>query len=202
MASLSPRSSLGALLFVLALLISAVSAVDRGPGSNRFKADASPMQVISDGKETTTNIPWQAPKLIPIGIASHLPPHDISVVNTPSTTTPRLVQKLALDDTSSSSLGAFNVKAVAYVGISFFLDLAAPTNSLVNFLVGNDTANLFAKTAPAGNDAVDYKQLADVEVVVFDDECDGAAGAASPRRKIAGMSVALVLVMIFFTVWM
>ncbi|KAH6885887.1 hypothetical protein B0T10DRAFT_462134 [Thelonectria olida] len=174
--------SFGALLCVFALLIGAVSAVDRGPIVHRsgnhnnrlIRADASPMQVVSNG------------------IASQLPPQEHIVVpsDDASSATPRLVQKLPSSD-FDDVVGSFNVKAVAHVGIAFFLDLAAPTNTLVSYLVGNDTVNLFAKTVPARNDDDD-------DDAFFDD----GSGAASPRRKIALMSIALAMVMIFFTVWM
>lgn len=93
------------------------------------------------------------------------------------------MEKLSPSTFSVSPIEAasFNVKAVAHVGINILLDLAS-SNSLVGYLIGNETT-----TFPKSDSTDDVVK-------------DGSA--ASGRRQITGMSVALVIVMIFFAVWM
>ncbi|KAH6999808.1 hypothetical protein EDB80DRAFT_123743 [Ilyonectria destructans] len=118
------------------------------------------------------------------GIASQLPPQDRRLVTSDDRdSAPRLVEKLSPSTFSVSPIEAasFNVKAVAHVGINILLDLAS-SNSLVGYLIGNETT-----TFPKSDSTDDVVK-------------DGSA--ASGRRQITGMSVALVIVMIFFAVWM
>lgn len=117
------------------------------------------------------------------GIASQLPPQDRLVASDDHDSSPRLIEKLSSTTFSVSSVEAasLNVRAVAYVGISILFDLAS-SNSVVGFLIGNDSTSTFAKS--------DFTDV------------DDNGNAASGRRHITGMSVALVIVMLFFAVWM
>lgn len=120
-----------------------------------------------------------------IGIASQLPLRNHRrITSEESDSSPRLVQKLSAVTFAVSPIEAAsaNVKAVAHVGINLILDLAS-SHGVVGYLIGNETTTLFAKS----------DSVADVVN-------DGSA--MSGRRQITGMSVALVIVMIFFSVWM
>ncbi|KAK7427538.1 hypothetical protein QQZ08_005981 [Neonectria magnoliae] len=117
------------------------------------------------------------------GIASQLPPQDRIVASDNHRSSPRLVEKMASTTFSVSNIetASLNVRAVAHVGMSILLDLAS-SNSVVGFLLGNGSTSTFAKS--------DFTDV------------DENGNAASGRRHITGMSVALVIVMLFFAVWM
>ncbi|KPM40367.1 hypothetical protein AK830_g6194 [Neonectria ditissima] len=162
-ASIPAALRVSVLLCVVAFLSLAAAAEPvRVSGNRQLMADAS--------------------AFAPNGIASQLPPQDRLVASDKHDSSPRLVEKLASTSFSVSNVEAasLNMRAVAHVGISILLDLAS-SNSVVGFLIGNDSASASAKSD-------------------FTDDDNG--NAASGRRHITGMSVALVIVMLFFAVWM
>ncbi|KAH7153223.1 hypothetical protein EDB81DRAFT_450376 [Dactylonectria macrodidyma] len=125
-----------------------------------------------------------ASPIVSNGIASQLPPQDRRRITSDESDSPRLVQKLSSVTFAVSPIEAasINVKAVAHVGINLLLNLAS-SNGVVGYLIGNETTTLFAKSDSVPDGVID-------------------GSAMSGRRQITGMSVALVIVMIFFAVWM
>ncbi|KAK7419151.1 hypothetical protein QQX98_003490 [Neonectria punicea] len=140
---------------------------------------AEPVHVSGNNRQLVAG----ASAFVSNGIASQLPPQDRIVASDNHRSSPRLVEKLASTTFSVSNIetASLNVRAVAHVGMSILLDLAS-SNSVVGFLLGNDSTSTFAKS--------DFTDV------------DDNGNAASGRRHITGMSVALVIVMLFFAVWM
>ncbi|KAI5458014.1 hypothetical protein BGZ63DRAFT_427308 [Mariannaea sp. PMI_226] len=120
-----------------------------------------------------------ASPLVSNGIASQVPQDRLasSHIRHHTLAPPRRVRKPSSSSIDAAA-GPHNVKAVTHVGINFLTDLISPSN-LIGSLISNSTIKLFTP-----------------EDVISD------GGAASPRRKIVGMSIALTLVMVFFIVWM
>ncbi|KAF7541343.1 hypothetical protein G7Z17_g11990 [Cylindrodendrum hubeiense] len=158
--------------FRLGVLLCALASVSLALAPNPVHASGN-RALIADASPFVSN-----------GIASQLPPQERRRITSDERGSPRLVEKLSTRTFSVSPIEAasFNVKAVAHVGINLLLDLAS-SNSVVGYLIGNETTTKFARS-----DSTD---------AIVDD-----GSAASGRRQITGMSVALVIVMIFFAVWM
>ncbi|KAF4979412.1 hypothetical protein FZEAL_4389 [Fusarium zealandicum] len=79
---------------------------------------------------------------------------------------------------SFAQVASVNVKAFAQGGMTLLLDLASSSNDVLDY-IGNGTNAVFSRSEPSEED-----------------------NAASGRRRVAYTSVALVLVMLFFAVWM
>ncbi|KAM5342968.1 hypothetical protein ACJ41O_013934 [Fusarium nematophilum] len=114
------------------------------------------------------------------GVASQLPPQDRLIRAEECARQAALTQRLGSGALKASIVEAasVNVKAFAHGGMSLLLDLASSSNDVLDF-IGNGTTAVFSKSEPS-------------------EEGSGASG----RKHVAYTSIALVLVMLFFTVWM
>ncbi|KAI8683711.1 hypothetical protein NCS57_00035900 [Fusarium keratoplasticum] len=114
------------------------------------------------------------------GVASQLPPHERLVHAQDRSRQVALTQKLAPGAFKASILEAasVNVKSFAHGGMSLLLDLASSSNDVLDF-IGNNTNSVFSRSEPSEE-----------------------GNAASGRKHVAYTSIALVLVMLFFAVWM
>ncbi|KAJ4320054.1 hypothetical protein N0V84_006039 [Fusarium piperis] len=114
------------------------------------------------------------------GVASQLPPHDRLVHARDRARQVALTQKLGPGAFKVSILEAasVNVKSFAHGGMSLLLDLASSSNDVLDF-IGNGTNAVFSRSEPSEE-----------------------GNAASGRKRVAYTSIALVLVMLFFAVWM
>ncbi|RSL77853.1 hypothetical protein CEP51_008704 [Fusarium floridanum] len=110
------------------------------------------------------------------GVASQLPP----VHAQDRSRQVALTQKLGPGALKASILEAasINVKSFAHGGMSLLLDLASSSNDVLDF-IGNGTNAVFSRSEPSEE-----------------------GNAASGRKHVAYTSIALVLVMLFFAVWM
>ncbi|KAH7250476.1 hypothetical protein MRS44_000375 [Fusarium solani] len=115
-----------------------------------------------------------------LGVASQLPPHERLVHAQDRSRQVALTQKLGPGAFKASILEAasVNVKSFAHGGMSLLLDLASSSNDVLDF-IGNNTNSVFSRSEPSEE-----------------------GNAASGRKHVAYTSIALVLVMLFFAVWM
>ncbi|EEU44181.1 uncharacterized protein NECHADRAFT_30058 [Fusarium vanettenii 77-13-4] len=133
-------------------------------------------QLATHGRVTPRKL--TAPSLL--GVASQLPPHERLVHAQDRSRQAALTQKLGPGAFKVSILKAasVNVKSFAHGGMSLLLDLASSSNDVLDF-IGNNTNSVFSRSEPSEE-----------------------GNAASGRKHVAYTSIALVLVMLFFAVWM
>ncbi|KAM0430483.1 hypothetical protein ACHAPT_005830 [Fusarium lateritium] len=116
------------------------------------------------------------------GVASQLPPNERLVRAQDRARQVALTQKLGPGAFKASILEAasVNVKSFAHGGMSLLLDLASSSNDVLDF-IGNGTNAVFSSRSEPSSEE---------------------GNAASGRKHVAYTSIALVLVMLFFAVWM
>ncbi|KAF5019034.1 hypothetical protein F66182_8969 [Fusarium sp. NRRL 66182] len=113
------------------------------------------------------------------GVASQLPSRDRVVHTQDHTRQAALSQILGTGaKVSIVKTASVNVKAFAHGGMSFLFGLASSSNDVLDY-INNGTTSVFARSEPSEE-----------------------GSAASGRKHVAYTSIALVLVMLFFAVWM
>ncbi|KAF4465069.1 hypothetical protein FALBO_8086 [Fusarium albosuccineum] len=119
-----------------------------------------------------------ASQLATHGVASQIPTQNRLIRAEERTRQAALTQKLGSSAFKASIVEAasVNAKAVAH-SIGLLLDLAS-SNDVLDF-IGNGTTSVFSRSEP-----------------------NQEGNAASGRKHVAYTSIALVLVMLFFAVWM
>ncbi|KAJ4261491.1 hypothetical protein NW762_006916 [Fusarium torreyae] len=114
------------------------------------------------------------------GVASQLPCRDRAIQAQERARQAAMSQMLGTNTLKVSIVEAasVNVKAFAHGGISFLFGLASSSNDVFDY-INNGTTSVFSRSEPTE-----------------------AGSAASGRKHVAYTSIALVLVMLFFAVWM
>ncbi|KAH7257571.1 hypothetical protein BKA59DRAFT_451607 [Fusarium tricinctum] len=113
------------------------------------------------------------------GVASQLPSRDRAIIAQDRARQVALSQMLETGPkVSIVETASVNVKAFAQGGMSFLFGLASSSNDVLDY-INNGTTSVFSRSVTSEK-----------------------GSAASGRKHVAYTSIALVLVMLFFAVWM
>ncbi|SPJ89633.1 uncharacterized protein FTOL_12994 [Fusarium torulosum] len=113
------------------------------------------------------------------GVASQLPSRDRAIIAQDRARQVALSQMLETGvKVSIVETASVNVKAFAQGGMSFLFGLASSSNDVLDY-INNGTTSVFSRSVTSEK-----------------------GSAASGRKHVAYTSIALVLVMLFFAVWM
>ncbi|RGP68002.1 hypothetical protein FLONG3_8337 [Fusarium longipes] len=115
------------------------------------------------------------------GVASQLPCRDKAIHNQDRVRARQAALSQMLDHSAKVSLvetASVNVKAFAHGGMSFLFGLASSSNEVFDY-INNGTTSVFSRSVTGEE-----------------------GSAASGRKRVTYTSIALVLVMLFFAVWM
>ncbi|KAL4727396.1 hypothetical protein ACLX1H_006308 [Fusarium chlamydosporum] len=115
------------------------------------------------------------------GVASQLPCRDQAILTQDRVRARQAALSQMLGHSAKVSLvetASVNVKAFAHGGMSFLFGLASSSNDVLDY-INNGTTSVFSRSVSSEE-----------------------GSAASGRKHVAYTSIALVLVMLFFAVWM